>query len=98
MSLWTKLFGKNDWYPVWADRAIWKVTSDLYGKYDDWATYEIQYSHSRNIHRLILGGRKPKTHPAYTEVVKKFQSYKEKDADHKAHFPANYDSPVTNKK
>lgn len=59
----------NDWMPLKAFEAIWKVNSNGVLQRQDTAMYEIQYSAVRDKYRIKCWGYKPKLHSYYTVVV-----------------------------
>ncbi len=67
------IFGKNDWIPVWSRASYW--ISD-FGHLP--VSYEILYSKSIDIHKLICHGHKGKQHPMYSEAVEELNERNDK--------------------
>lgn len=65
------IFGKNDWYSVWADSIIWKWNGFDYVT----SAYEIIYSKSRLEYKLKISGYKPNSHEKYHEAVYKLNEF-----------------------
>jgi hypothetical protein len=78
MKLLRKIYGwiLNDWQPVWAQEATWPIHNDLFGTYDEYCGYKIEYSKYFNDYRVIMWGNKPKQHPTYSKVIQKLNQWK----------------------
>lgn len=73
MNILNGLFGKNDWTPVWTERATWNQLDHATGKpvvvHAKFCAYEILLSKSRNQLKLEVHGFRPKEHPKYKDAV-----------------------------
>lgn len=80
-----RLFGKNDWYPVWAESVEWNLTWNIINSRTKQivgerpenvkSLYEIVYSPSRNKYKLNLSGFDPKRSDTYSVAVKKLNEF-----------------------
>ena len=77
MSIWTKIFRKNDWIPVWTTTGNWIYIYPEFNnqKETKHAYYEILFSKSRNKYKLEVGGVRPKEHSVYSEVINKLNEF-----------------------
>jgi hypothetical protein len=59
--------------------AIWDITSDMFGRYEEHCYYKIYYSPVRNSLKLKVSGYKPKEHPSYhSDVIVEFEKLKKR--------------------
>lgn len=64
----------NDWVTVEAIQGIWDIVDGDRIVDTKKCLYEIQFSKSRNMHRLQTDGYNPKLHTVYSEVVNHFNN------------------------
>lgn len=89
-----KIFGQNDWYPVWVHVSKWTITSYHYPYFDaskreESCSYEVLYSPTRQKYKLKLSGLDPKGHKDYKKAVDKLNQFIN-NHNEKLNFPANY--------
>lgn len=77
------LFGKNDWYPVWAKTQRITINYQLpnfdgtfyHEKETAFANYEIEFSPSRKQYKLNISGYNPKSVNMYETSVQKLNEF-----------------------